>query len=88
SAAEALRMGLVSQVFPSHEELMKGALKLAEEIARNDGLVLRGVKNLLNYMESHDAADGLRYVAAWNAAFIDGDRFREMLGKLKERMKR
>ena len=42
---------------------------MANEIAANPGIVLKGVKEQLNYMADHTPEEGLKYVAVWNAAF-------------------
>jgi enoyl-CoA hydratase len=67
----SLRMGLVNELYENQEELMKGALDLAKEIAGNADNAVRGTKNVLNYMENHSVDDGLKYVAAWNSAFFN-----------------
>jgi enoyl-CoA hydratase len=72
-ADSALRMGLINELYETREDLMKGALDLAAEIAGNADNAVRGTKKILNYMESHSVEDGLRYVAAWNSAFFNTD---------------
>lgn len=71
SADNALRIGLVNELYENQEELIKGALNLAAEIAENADNAVRGTKKILNYMESHSVDDGLKYVAAWNSAFFN-----------------
>lgn len=85
SAEECAHMGLFSRVYDSQDALMSGALETAAEIAANSGLVLRGVKKLTNYQRDHGPADGMNYVAAWNAAFLDGREFRGMIQMVRER---
>ena len=70
-ADAALRMGLVNELYENQEELMKGALMLAAEIAANPGNAVRGTKKVLHYMENHSVEDGLKYVATWNSAFFN-----------------
>jgi enoyl-CoA hydratase len=70
-ADAALRMGLVNELYENQEELMKGALMLAAEIAANPGNAVRGTKKVLHYMENHTVEDGLQYVATWNSAFFN-----------------
>ena len=43
---------------------------LAAEIAANPPLTVRGVKQVLDHGAGKSVADGLAYVAAWNAAFL------------------
>lgn len=71
SAEEAFRMGLVNALYDTREELLQGAVALAAEIANNAPNAVRGVKRLLNYMETHGSLDGLDYVAVWNSAFLN-----------------
>ena len=67
------------------EELHQNAQKLAAEIAANPGIVLKGVKDQLNYMQNHSPEEGLKYVAVWNSAFLDSEDFRELQAAFKER---
>jgi enoyl-CoA hydratase len=69
-AARAARIGLVNDVLPDRGALDDAALTLAREIAAAPPLVVRGVKHVLDQGEGKSVADGLDYVAAWNAAFL------------------
>ncbi|MDD5712810.1 MAG: enoyl-CoA hydratase-related protein [Smithellaceae bacterium] len=87
SAEEVFRMGLLNEIYEDQEQLMAGALALAREIAGNSFSTVAGCKNMLKYMETHSAEDGLRYVAAWNSAFFNTGEIQEAvvasLGKKK-----
>lgn len=85
SADECQRMGLIEEVFETQAELMAGARKLAEEIAVNPSIAVRGTKQVLNYVADHSLDDSLKYVAAWNAAFLDSKDLREMFAAFTER---
>jgi enoyl-CoA hydratase len=85
SAAEALRMGLINEVYDNQEALMAGALALAAEIAENAGPAVRGSKKILAYMEDHGVDDGLRYVAAWNSAFLNTREIQEAIQRSMEK---
>jgi enoyl-CoA hydratase len=69
-AAEALRSGLVNHVFDSPEALCEGVRQMAQRIAEKSPLAIRGTKEMLNYGRDHSLADGLNYVATWNAAML------------------
>jgi enoyl-CoA hydratase len=69
-AERALRIGLVNEVLPDRAALDAAAAAMAAEIAGNAPLTVRGVKEVLDYGEGKTVADGLGYVAAWNAAFL------------------
>lgn len=71
SGEEALTMGLVTKVFETHDELMRAAFQTAEEIAANPAIVIRGVKNVMNYCMDKSIQDGLQYVASYNAGLLD-----------------
>jgi enoyl-CoA hydratase len=76
-AAEAREMGLVNRVFADADELREGVRAVAAGIAAKSPLTVRGIKQVLNYGRDHGVADGLEYVATWNAAMLLGDDTRE-----------
>jgi len=65
---KAHSMGLVSKVFPDQTSLLVGVSELATEIAAKSPLAIRGIKETLIYSRDHTVAEGLNYVATWNAA--------------------
>ncbi|MBI4509933.1 MAG: crotonase/enoyl-CoA hydratase family protein [Deltaproteobacteria bacterium] len=69
-AQRALRIGLVNDVFDTPEALLEGARLLASEIAQNPPIVVQGVKRVMNECRDLTVSEGLKYVAAWNAAFL------------------
>ncbi|MFD9893299.1 crotonase/enoyl-CoA hydratase family protein [Amycolatopsis sp. NPDC059027] len=69
-AARAEKIGLVNDVHPDQDTVLAEARKLAGEIAVNPPLVVQGVKDVLSANTERQVADGLRYVSAWNAAFL------------------
>lgn len=69
-AERALRIGLVNDVYADREALLAAAHELAGRIADNPPLVVQGVKDVLDVNSSQRVEAGLRYVAAWNAAFL------------------
>ena len=68
--AEARLIGLVNQVFATPEALLEGVRRIAQTIAAKSPLAIRGSKEMLNYGRDHSLADGLNYVATWNAAML------------------
>jgi enoyl-CoA hydratase len=84
----ALRMGLVNELYENQEELMKGALNLAAEIAGNADNAVRGTKKILNYMENHSVDDGLKYVATWNSAFFNAGEVQKAFQRSMESKKK
>ena len=87
-AQRALRIGLVNDVYPDAPALYAAARALAREIAENSPLTVRGIKQVLTGPEERSTADGLRYVATWNAAFLQSADLVQAIGALLERKKR
>jgi enoyl-CoA hydratase len=73
-AQKAQQLGLVNEVFPTHEALLDGVLAIASEIAEKSPLAVWGSKEMLNYTRDHSIEDGLNYIATWQAGmFFGGD---------------
>ena len=70
SAARAADIGLVNDVTEDRDQVWTAAQSMAEEIAANAPLTVRGVKQVLDFGADKSVADGLHFVAAWNAAFL------------------
>jgi enoyl-CoA hydratase len=86
-ADQAYRIGLINELYDSHDLLMIGASQLAHEIASNSMSAVRGTKKILNYMESHSPEEGLNYVAAWNAAFLNIKEIEKAMATAAEKKK-
>lgn len=84
-AAEAAAIGLVNRVFPTHEELAVGVMQIAQAIAAKSPLAIRGTKEMLNYGRDHSVADGLNYIATWNAAMLMSADLNEAMAAAKEK---
>jgi enoyl-CoA hydratase len=69
-AAEAREMRLVNRIYESKEALAAGVREIAAAIAAKSPLSVRGTKEMINYARDHTVADGLNYVATWNAAML------------------
>ncbi len=76
-AAKALQIGLVNEVFDSHEELLEGVMAIARKIAAHSPLAVAGCKAMANYSRDHSTADALDYISVWNAAMLRPDDIRE-----------
>ncbi len=72
-AAEAREIGLVNCVFDTREALHGGVMEIAASIAAKSPLSIRGAKEMMNYARDHSVADGLNYIATWNAAMLMSD---------------
>ena len=78
-AARALRIGLVEDVYDTHAALFDAARALARRMADNPPLVVQGIKQVLNAASERAAAESLRTVALWNAAFLPSHDLREAM---------
>jgi enoyl-CoA hydratase len=67
---EAKELRLVSQCYPDQAGLMAAMAELAATLAAKAPLALRGCKEMITYARDHTVADGLNYVATWNAAML------------------
>lgn len=84
-AREAREMGLVNRVIAGREELAAGVLALAREIAGKSPLATRGIKEVMNFSRDHSVADGLNFVATWNAGMLLSADLQESLAAAGER---
>ena len=70
SAQRALEVGLINEIFPTHEELVNGVLEIAREIASKSPLAIWGTKEMLLYSRDHSVADGLNHIATWQTGMF------------------
>ena len=73
SGKEAERIGLTNRSFPDAETMQTEVVKIAQNIAAKSPLSIRGTKAILNHSRDHSVADGLDYMATWNAAMLLSD---------------
>lgn len=66
----AAQYGLWNDVSETREALMTRVMEVARAIAARAPLAMAGSKEMLNYTRDHSVADGLNYVATWNAAML------------------
>ncbi|WP_099024577.1 crotonase/enoyl-CoA hydratase family protein [Mycolicibacterium palauense] len=69
-AARAAQIGLVNDVYDDAEACLAAAHATAAEIAANPPLVVSGIKDVLDEQRTERVSASLRYVAAWNSAFL------------------
>jgi len=70
SAQRAYEVGLINQIFESHDELIEGVLDIANEIATKSPLAIWGTKESVNYSRDHSVADSLNFIATWQAGMF------------------
>ncbi len=73
SADRAKEIGLVNDVAADAEGVLKAAQALAAEIAANSPIAVQGTKAVLAANETKTVAEGLDYVATWNAGMLASD---------------
>lgn len=69
-AARAEKIGLVNDVYDDADACLAAAHATAAEIAANPPLTVHGIKDVLDQQRISAVSASLRYVAAWNAAFL------------------
>ena len=84
-AEEAQRIGLINRLFESSDALIEGVRQLALSIAEKSPLAIRGTKEMLNYGRDHSVADGLNYIATWNAAMLMSVDLNESMSAMREK---
>lgn len=84
-AARAEKIGLVNEVFDDADALLAGARAAAREIAELPPLVVQGTKTVLDHSRRAQVEDSLRYVAAWNSAFLPSEDLTEAITAVFEK---
>ena len=72
-AQEALDIKLVNKVLDSYDALLAYVLEMAEQIAKKSPIAIEGTKEMIRYARDHSVAEGLNYIATWNAAMLQAD---------------
>jgi len=85
SAERAREIGLVNDVAADAEGVAKAARALAGEIAANSPLAVQGTKAVLRANEGRTVAQGLDYVATWNASQLASDDLSEAVTAFMEK---
>ncbi|WP_132994391.1 crotonase/enoyl-CoA hydratase family protein [Gordonia zhaorongruii] len=86
-AARAERIGLVNDVHDDQEAALAAARATAADIAANPPLVVQGVMDVLDHSRRSAVDDSLRYVAAWNSAFLPSNDLGEAMAAVFEKRK-
>jgi enoyl-CoA hydratase len=85
SATRAKEIGLINDVAEDAEGVLKAAYALAAEIAANSPLAVQGTKAVLAANEGKSVAEGLDYVATWNAGMLASDDLTEAVVSFMEK---
>jgi enoyl-CoA hydratase len=70
-AQRAKEIGLVNEVFKDQQAMLKHVFEVAKDIASKSPLAVHGSKVMINYARDHTIADGLDYIATWQAGMYN-----------------
>jgi enoyl-CoA hydratase len=84
-ARRAQQIGLVNDVLDDADAALASAHETAREIAANPPLAVQGIKDVLGRERAGIVSEGLKYVAAWNAAFLPSEDLTEAIEALFEK---
>lgn len=84
-AERALHVGLVNDVLDTDEALFAAARAMAQRIAKNPPLTVRGIKHVLNAGSEREAAASLETVSLWNSAFFASEDLTEAIAAFMEK---
>ena len=79
NANEARQMGLINEVYPDQETMLTAVMAIAAEIANKAPTAIYGCKRMINYARDHSTADGLDYIAIWNASMLKLEEIQEAI---------
>ncbi len=69
-ADEAKEIGLVNKIYETHEALIRGVMRIADQIASRSPLAVYGSKEALNYTRDHSVQDSLNFIATWQSGMF------------------
>ena len=72
-AGRAREIGLVNSVHADAEATIAAAVGLAEAIAANSPLAVRGAKHVVRANDGRTVGEALEYVALWNSAYLHSE---------------
>jgi enoyl-CoA hydratase len=84
-AQRAKEIGLVNEVFDTHEAVVAHALATAREIASKSPLAVAGSKVMINYARDHTIKDALDYIALWQVGMFSGPHMAETFAARQEK---
>jgi enoyl-CoA hydratase len=84
-AQRASEIGMVNRVFGDVEQLQREARAMASAIASNSPLVVQGANAVMRASEGRPVAEGLDFVAAWNAGMLVSSDLMEAMAAFAEK---
>lgn len=71
SAERAERLGFVNGLYDTHEQLVAGALAVAQRIAAKAPAAVQATKTMISYTRDHSVAESFAYLNALQPAIFD-----------------
>ncbi len=84
TALEAKAMGLINEVYDDQAQMIEAVLSIAADIASKAPMAVYGCKKMITYARDHSTADGLDYIAIWNASHFKIEEIQEAMIANKE----
>lgn len=84
-AARAQALGLVNEVFDSHQATVDAALQCAREIAAKPPVAIWGTKQAVTYARDHSVEDSLRQMGWLQGAIWSNAHVREAIAAMKDK---
>ncbi len=84
-AARAQALGLVNEVFDSHQATVDAALQCAREIAAKPPVAIWGTKQAVHYARDHSVEDSLRQMGWLQGAIWSNAHVREAISAMKDK---
>ncbi len=84
-AHKAKEIGLVNEVYETHEAMVEAVLATAHEIASKAPLAVAGSKVMINYARDHSIKDALDYIALWNVGMFSPPHMQEAFKSKQEK---
>ena len=84
SSAEAKAVGFVNEIYDDAESMLEAVFETAAVIAAKSPMAIWGTKQTMHYTRDHSVADGLEFIANWNAAMFDTDDMAEAFAATME----
>lgn len=85
TAQRALSLGLVNEILPTHDDLLKRVLQIAEQIAARAPLAISASKEAINYARDHSIQDALLHCANLQASIFSSSDLSECMLARKEK---
>lgn len=87
SGQEAEKLGLVSTCFENTDEMTKEVYRIAKSVCEKSELVIRGIKQSIQYARDHNTQDSLQQVRMHNAAVLINEELEAIMSTSNSRSK-